>query len=333
MSLARSSDILVVVPPGPLAEWSLPLLTKAAELARVPITHIDRTDTIPAGGAPAIFVCQYPSLSAISSIIQGGLAPVYMMADPLWLVAIQRARGASLLEALRLATASTTANLAIGRTSRARLVYPDLESTAAATANRLLSACGLSADPSLLAMAGDDTLRATLAQHITNSEPASLDASESDATLSVLSGVLAMAEGQTDEPIVWPTPVFLSGDSPNSPAPTVASVVGPSRVVLYGPYLHLPPATYRGELTIAFSGRIEEIGFQLDFFAGQTQLTSLRMEGRQSGAYRGHFKLVIPDPVPHIEIHLRNERGSIEGEVALQELRFYVDESETRSFS
>lgn len=81
-----------------------------------------------------------------------------------------------------------------------------------------------------------------------------------------------------------------------------------------------------------FHGRIEEIAFQLDFLAGQTRMTSLRMEGRNSGAYRGRFKLVVEDPVPHIEIHLRNERGSIEGEVALQELRFYVEEGGEISF-
>ncbi|MEQ1737025.1 MAG: hypothetical protein ABL886_11560 [Rhodoglobus sp.] len=329
-----------MAPPGPLAEWSSALLTKAAERARVPISHIDRTDTISAPGAPAIFLCQFPSLSAIASVMQGTLNPVCIVADPQWTVAVQRARGANLLEALRYATASTTANLAIGRTSRSRLVYPEMEHTTETAAHRLLVACGLPADSdalhdtlSGLGMTGDTRFLSTLSQFYDHAEPSPLTPSDSATTRSVLSGVAAMAEGQTDAPIVWPTAVFLSGDQPNSQAPTISVVAGPSRVVLYGPYLHLPPATYRGEITIVFSGRIEEIAFQLDFFAGQTQITSLRMEGRKSGAYRGRFNLVIEDPVPHIEIHLRNERGSIEGEVALQELRFYIDEADARSFS
>ena len=339
MSLTQPVSILVVAPPGPLAEWSSAMLTKAAKQARVPIRHIDRTDTISAPATPEIFHCQYPSLSAIALVKQAVLHPVCIMADPQWIVAAQRARGASLLEAIRLATASTTANLAIGRTSRSRLVYPDAQHSTESAANRLLSACGLSADPdtlqdimSALDMTGDDRLLSTLSRLYGLPDLTPLDPSDSATTSCVLNGAVAMAEGRTDTPIVWPTAVFLSGDQPNSPAPMSASVVGPSRVVLYGPYLHLPPATYRGEVTIMFYGRIEEIAFQLDFLAGQTRMTSLRMEGRNSGAYRGRFKLVVEDPVPHIEIHLRNERGSIEGEVSLQELRFYVEEGNDISF-
>lgn len=340
MALARVSDTLVLVPPGPLAAWSSALLMKASSLAQTPVRHIDRTDTLADGGTPAIFLCEFPSLSAISRVMEGTLDPVCVMADPQWVVAVQLARGASLLEALRLATASATANLATGRTSRSRLVYPELEHSAAAAAQRLLSACGLATDPttlhgilSALDMSGDASLRTVLSQYSALANAPELEAAQSATTQSVMAGLIAMAEGLTSTPVVWPTAVFLSGDAPDTPAPEIASIVGPSRVVLYGPYLHLPPATYRGEITIAFSGRIDEIAFQLDFFSGQTPLTSLRMEGRKSGTYRGQFKLVIADPVPHIEIHLRNERGSIEGEVALQELRFYVDDPEVRAFS
>lgn len=338
MALARSTGVLVVVSPGPMAKWALPLLTKAAAQADAPIRHFDRTDPISAAGAPKIFVCQFPSLSAINAVTMGALDAVYVMADPQWTVAAQRARGASLLEALRLSTASATANLSIGRTSRSRLIYPELDHSTATAAQRLLSACGLPADPAALhenllalGMSGEDELRTTLLHLDAHASPAPLDETESAITQSILGGLAAMAEGESNVPVIWPTAVFLSGDAPNSPAPMVASIVGPSRVVLYGPYLHLPPATYRGEVTIAFSGHIEEIAFHLDFLAEQTRLTSLRMEGRRSGNYRGRFKLVVTDPAAHIEIHLRNERGSIEGEVALRELRFYAVEPDVIS--
>ncbi|MEO1206025.1 MAG: hypothetical protein AAFV45_06810 [Pseudomonadota bacterium] len=144
-------------------------------------------------------------------------------------------------------------------------------------------------------------------------------------TEQVTSGFLAMAEGNTNVPIIWPNGIFFLGDAPNERAPPVASIVGPTRTVLYGPYLHLPPGSYDVEIEVAFMGRIDDIPFILEFHAApNTMLAQVRMKGRRSGSYRGRFNLQVLDVKKAIEIRLIPERGAIEGQVALRELRFWI---------
>jgi hypothetical protein len=341
MAIPGLSGSLVVCLPGPLATWCNDLINHAALTAGMSVRHFDRSDDLTAGTPASIYLCQYPSISAIDAVRNARLNAVLIAQDPAWSIAEALQSGSAPLEAIRAVTASATANLAIGSTSRSRLVFPSPAESAAAVARRLLVAVGLPADPATIAAANDLIGRglspeAPLGDVLTRvsgrGQPAPLSEMVRDVVAKVTNGAMAMAQGERGYPIIWPTEVYFSGDRPNEPVDPISAVTGPSRVMIYGPYLHLPPARYTVEIIITFAGRIEDIPFLLELYGGETCLARVRLDGRKSGGYRGRFDLAVPDPVPPIEVRLRNERGAIEGEVALSELRFYVSDDE-RAFS
>lgn len=342
MAIGGRSGILIVCLPGPLVHWCNAVVGAVAARAGVPIRLIDRLDEIATGANLGIHMCQYPSLSAIEAVGNGRLDAVLMVQDPEWSVACAMQDGSSVLEAIRSVSASTVANLAIGATSRSRLVFPDWRESASTTARKLVMAAGLPADPATLGAIGDvigagldveTPLGEVVAHQSQRTPPPALPQGVRTLLAKVTAGAMAMAQGDSGQPIVWPTEVYLSGDRPNEHVTSIAAVTGPSRVMMYGPYLHLPPARYTVEIIIAFAGRIEDVPFLLEFYAEQTCLTRVLLEGRATGGYRGRFELVVVNPVAPIEIRLRNERGAIEGEVSLVELRFYVAAEEDNIFS
>lgn len=340
MAVGNRGGTVVVVMPGPATGWACDAVAAIVAERGIGLRLIDRTDDIDLGTAGGtVHLCQFPGRSVIAGIEQGQLEAVLLVEDPLVSVAhAMGTSGSTFLEAVRSLSASLVANLAIGRTSRSRLVFPAYEQPALATARRLAGAMGLGGDPATLggligALAPAAAPEATLAAAVHARAPvpriAELSEAQRRAVLSVAAGAIEMAQGNPGRPIVWPTEVFFSGDRPNEPAPRIAPVMGPSRVMLYGPYLHLPPAAYRVELIVAFSGRIEDVPFLIEVHGGAECLARYRIQGRRSGGYRGWFRFRTEDPVAPIEIRLRNEKGAIEGEMALIEIGLHAEPGES----
>ena len=343
MSASSRPGLVVIVTPGPATAWAYNLVNVLAERSRIAVRAIDRQDAIDTDQPSTIHICQYPSKSVIDAIETGALDAILVVEDPLSSIAhTMGSQGRTFLEALRSLTASWVANLAIGRTSRSRLVFPAYEQPALNTARRLAAGIGINFDHAVMAdmvalLAPGIPVQTSLIDTLRAQSPdlrfADLGDTERETVRKVAEAALDMAQGSTDRPIIWPSDVYLSGDRPNEPAPMIAPVMGPSRVMLYGPYLHLPPADFRAQMIVAFSGRIEEVPFLIEIHAGSQCLGRYRIQGRRSGGYRGWFNFRTEDPVAPIEIHFRNERGSIEGEVALVELAFYAEASGLKDFS
>jgi hypothetical protein len=328
---ARAGTALIVYP-GPATACIFDLILLMATGVGLEVLRTDRNDAVlREPSARRLYLTQYPSLSMIEAIDVGELAAVVVMDDPFYSVIHARQSGTStLLEAVRPMTASMTANLAVGRTSRSRIVFPVYNQPLLVTARTLASALGLALDlatlQSIVASVSkgaeqDRSFAAIVGVNMPVMEQ-TLSAADREIIAQVVGGLIEMAQGKLASPVIWPASIFLSGDRPNEPAPRIASVVGPTRVVVYGPYLHLPPARYAVSLIVAFSPGIDDMAFLLEFYAASTCLARLRIDGRRSGGYRGTFALNIADPVAPIEIRLSNERGAIEGEISLVELRF-----------
>ena len=341
MASPRLSGSLLVCLPGPLAMWCYGLVDHVAAKAGVSVRQFDRADDIAAGKPANIYMCQFPSLSAIDAVRDGRLNAVFVAQDPIWNVAEAIQAGKPPLEAIRAITASATANLAIGSTSRSRLVFPAFEESASGVARRLLMALGLPSDPATLAAAREPIARGlnpdaplgdVLSRISGHPRPQLPSEVVREVVAKVTAALMAFAQGERGYAVIWPTEVYFSGDRPNEPVEPISDVTGPSRVMIYGPYLHLPPARYVVEIIITFAGRIEDIPFLLELHGGPTCLSCVRLDGRKSGSYRGRFDVAVTEVMSGIEVRLRNERGAIEGEVALSELRFYASDDE-RAFS
>lgn len=324
---------LVICPPGPLSNWIFRILGISASRFGLYLNYVDRNDVIPDDTPALIYICQLPNPSAIRLIRAGRLNPVFIDMDLRWGIAALLASGHSFLEAVRLFSAAMVANRAIGATSCSRIVFPVLDQPSSLTARNVFAHAGLPADPvsvsDVLEIAsGPDAKDTPLAQVVLSAEPhlqlSPLSQQQSAIVDKALTGLVALSQGDAGKPIIWPTDVFFNGDEPDTPVPVVVPLVGPSRIIAYGPYLHLPPGTYDGELIIALAGLIDSIPLLLEIQAEQELLASFRLLGRKSGGYRARFQVTIVDPQPAIEVRLRNERGAIEGEVSLVEVRFYA---------
>ncbi|MGE0764969.1 MAG: hypothetical protein AB7L90_00760 [Hyphomicrobiaceae bacterium] len=317
--------ILIVSPPGPLGAWIYDVVGSLAKHSGVGVRHIDRNEKL-AAVPDAVHLCQYPSLSAIQAIEAGLLLPVAIICDPLDTAARLVAAKMSLLEAIRALTGSMVGHLAIGRTSRSRLIFAQLDVAGSVIERRIAQALQLPSERQ--PAAHGETLHEILDRKTAGAHKVAFDDEQARIIEQTTGALLAFAEGSTDKPLIWPIDVLFSGDRPNQVAPRVAHVTGPSRIMLYGPYLHLPPSRYDVEIIIAFSGLIEDIPFLFEVHAGDTCLAQYRIAGRPTGGYRGRLQFEVSDPVAPVEIRLRNEQGSIEGEVALVELRLSPVQSE-----
>lgn len=339
MAIAASS--VAIGAPGAFTLWAFDAIRMlAARADGAVVNEIDRTDPIePAANAPSVYLTRFPSATIIEAVANGDLKALVLLDDPVAGVEfIIATTGQSLLEAIRAHSASGVAHLAIGRAPEAGFILRPGDRRACEVLRQIADSLALPYDDAVikdsltrLGAANDPetSIDAVIARHMEGCASSALlhqtsSSAASRATIrAVLDPLAAMAQGAFHQPIVWPVGVFLYGDRPDEPAPPVVSIIGPARTLIYGPYFHLPPGEYRVEIVMAFSGRIDDIPFSLEMHGG-SRLGRFWIHPRPSGEYVGRFRLRHENPADPIEIHLRNERGAIEGELALAEMRFFA---------
>lgn len=331
----------VIGPHCGLSAWLFDVVTVLARLShRVPLRRIDRFDRLDfLADLRPLLLTNYPSAQIVDLIERNDARVVYVRERPeIVLQFLCDAVGVPPMEAIRSQTASAVANLAIGRSRHALLVSHDTERRAGevvhAVARHLELASDLGSIAAVIAEvspgAGPES---TLPEALARYPGARLRAGQSPTVLAdamrascvdILEPLLAMAEGSTSRPIVWPTSVFTFGDRPGAPPPEQAEIAGPVRNLYYGPYLHLPPARYRVEAILSFSDEITDIPFVLEVHGG-IWLAKARIKERRPGTFRGHFVLDHHEPTAAVEIRLRNENPVASGRLSLIEILFYVD--------
>lgn len=334
---ASMTDAFVIIGgPGPFTLWAFDVIKLLAHGSKRNIRFIDRKDALSdKHESGIIYLTHYPSRDLIDAINRESIKVVLLAEDAVETFCyLMRGEKTSRNEALRTLSASTVAHWAISKSPSAQLIRRVGNQPVHDYIRLLSSLLDLKHDePSInnvqarlaKSVAKSALLDDALLHHLPGFDPALARAAVDDVSSSALDKIihplLAIVQGAPELSIVWPTDVFLSGDRPNEPAATIASVTGPARVIIYGPYFHLPPAEYRVEIILAFSGHIEDIPFSLEIL-GSTSLARIRMDQRPTGGYRASFNFIHCDPVDALEIHLRNERGAIDGQIALVELRF-----------
>ena len=332
---AAARECVVIGAPTGAFAWSLDAITTLAKpVTDVALRPLDRTDALkPVAGKRNIYLSRVPGAAIIEAIASGALKPLLVVEDPVSGVEFQmRQEKRKLVEAIRAHTAAAVANPFIAAARDPLIVQSDPRFMAADWVRFLAEALALPSDAETVAgvlKALGTTTAARLEEAITRrypaqaalrGEPSLLDDGARAQVRSVLEPMLAAAFRGHQRPVVWPTSAFLWGDRPNDPAPLVADLLGPARVIYYGPYYHLPPGLWSAELALEFGGLIEDLEFSLEVIAGDL-LSRMIIGPRPSGRYLARFRFRHKDPVQPIEVRLRSERGAIDGTISLVELR------------
>jgi hypothetical protein len=335
-----SRDCLVLGAPGPINALIFDaisvLLKQASGASLVRIGHGD--DIGERGDARCIYITECPSNAAIAAISDGRLTAVVLIDDAAQAVQfVMQTSKSSFIEAIRAQTASVTAHLAAGHAEgtislscpNALPVRDMLQQLATSLRipldrDALPSMCQELAGSAAPDASLDDILqmRASTDGTMTNAISTATQELVKRTVADVIEPLQRMARGQFGQPIVWPTHAFYLGDTPGHHPQSPAPVTGPSRVLYYGPYFHLPPGDYDVEIAVTFGGSIEDISFTIELLGGGS-LGRARIEPRASGTYRGRFLVSHWNAAEPIEIHLRNEQGSITGEITLLGLQFW----------
>lgn len=336
MRRAGRYDHVVLGFPGAFTLWAfdaIRLLAKRSEGREV--RQIERTDELVGGGSgAAIYLTQYPSASVIDAVANGDLQAYVLVEDPIDVMRYLMGRGNTRHQAVRALSASSVAAFAVAAAPHAEIVGCIGDQPMHTYLHHMAACLGLHHDDATIESVRAEltakqpharSLAAGISSRIAGSEAvygaAPLDDDTSALVASIITPLALIMQDGTFRSIAWPTRVFFAGDRLDQPAASVEAVTGPARTLFYGPYFHLPPADYRVEIILAFSGRIEDIPFLLEIH-GKDCRARARIEPRTSGSYRGSFSLQHRDPIDALEIRLRNERGAIEGSVALVEMRF-----------
>lgn len=322
---------------GAFADWIFALVDDLATAAGRSVQRIDRFHQFDFSVDPRpVFLTCYPGTQLIQAIERGDVRVLFLNEPPVQTLRyMQRSLNVPVMDAIRSQTASAVANLAIGRSEHSRVVERDTERTVTQLADLIATHLELRISETdflgiVTRAAGNAGPSATPNQVLA---PAAVDLAVAGEGLDrrmdracqdILEPLLAMARFEGVRPIVWPTEVFTFYDSPGAPPPAEPAIAGPSRNLYYGPYLYLPPASYRVEALLVFSEDIGAVPFVLEVHAG-SWLARARIEERQPGRFRGYFQLEHHEATSTVEIRLRNETPVQSGRLALVELLFFAN--------
>lgn len=118
----------------------------------------------------------------------------------------------------------------------------------------------------------------------------------------------------------WPRRCFLDGDIPGHRLVGSKLLVGPARILSYGPYMHLPPGVWHGEMQIELANCGTDTLALLDVFNGEI-LGAVSMRWPRSGSYAIDISFEVTESHKPIELRLQLLKGAIEGEVLLVGVR------------
>jgi hypothetical protein len=123
------------------------------------------------------------------------------------------------------------------------------------------------------------------------------------------------------DPLIWERELFFIFEDPPAPTPLVASrpvdITGRARVLVYGPYLNLPPGDWSANVVLGFSAETAGMSFLIDVCAGRS-LSSTRLESTGARIAEVNLHFVIENTLDQpIEVRVLSERAAFDGRLAL----------------
>jgi hypothetical protein len=331
---------IVVAAPSLIGKWGIDLIREAAAAADPPLDFrtLDRLDVIdPAVSCRTVYATQFPGEAVLAIVRDGTLPVVAFVDDATDATAYQRrVTECTFMEALRSVACGAVANPSLFRGVSTLVFYRGNATNPVSILERTIEHLAISLHNAKVA---ELTQKYCPAREDSRSLEASLSAcvplyasrgnwtneltdEETSIAEQALGPIVAMAIRRDWPPVTWPLAVFLSGDRPNERALIVTEMTGRARIVYYGPYLHLPPGQWEGELVVGFSEDAVGSAFTVEV-CGSTPIARARFRASRPGLFRGTFVFSLANVQDPIELRFSNDQGAIEGRFGLAWVKLY----------
>lgn len=323
------------------------MLHDAVSLAVNPpeIVWLDRDDD-PNSPGPSngrrdrLIFCHYPSPALLDQIASGRMATVAFLDDPHDCIRYhRRVSGDSFLDALRAQSLAHAFIPSVAESHDATIISRTPSGDAGPLIKAVLDRLALTLQPAqldgLLERQGggtgslEDALARAAGQNY--QPPGSWTPTEVERRLvdQVLGPLLALGTGRAAswsdgaEEIYWSPDLFMMGDSPDEPPLKVIDVTGGARVIVFGPYMFLPPGSYDLTWQVALSSDLRGLPFEVSCVSGPglTPLGKIRFEALSGGAFASTLRIRHTLSKDYLQILIRTERGAIQGRIALLGVR------------
>jgi hypothetical protein len=116
--------------------------------------------------------------------------------------------------------------------------------------------------------------------------------------------------GRLPERIVWPLPLFYCPGAKHWREPI--DLTGPARIIIYGPYLHLPAGKWIARVEFEIDGAISGVEASTDVVISKVLVEKIFIMPTK-GIFAFELAFAVSDPRDPIEIRLFTKRSAIEG--------------------
>jgi hypothetical protein len=318
--------VLIAGMSGPLLRWTCDVVAFAASLAeRVAVCEpivADGTWMQPeeeAADRLRLFVADHPNEFAMAAVRDGRLRALLVLDDPAWSLREWRDAGVAFDAVLRSLSASVTVvGEMVAASGTALMLVRSRDQDIMTVLDDVLTYVRLALRPADVAVLAVRFGSAWMEMMSARADLTAEDAAMIDAVLRPACHYAITGERR---PVVWPRACLFWGDRPGEPAPRVIDLTGPSRVLVYGPYLRLPAGRWSARAVLAFSPQCAGTPFTVELH-GSARFGHCRFVVAQAGVFAVTFPVTVPSAREALEMRLVSQRGAIEGILGLEGIAF-----------
>jgi hypothetical protein len=132
----------------------------------------------------------------------------------------------------------------------------------------------------------------------------------------------AVTKGTRPAALYWPRTIFIDADRRDDVPPARMEIVGPSRALVFGGYIALPPGDWVAEFELFFSRRACGRDFTLDMLT-DIAISTTRVRPSREGRYTARLPFRHNQPELPVSMRVVLERGAIEGAFGMESLTLY----------
>ena len=140
------------------------------------------------------------------------------------------------------------------------------------------------------------------------------------AAVAIAEPYACLVDGEALATVEWPASIFSSGDTIGDFVGGPNELVGPARILVYGPYMHLPTGDWSAYIELELSENDSGNRLKVDVVCGPLISASVIADMPPDGRYCLTIPFRVVEPLQPVELRFQIESGAIEGRFLLSKV-------------